>query len=147
MITCTPSKARPLYISVLQEDYEALKSKLDTCQKECIRIAELYRHDRDKFDKEIDSILSTLENNSYAIQDSGSEDSLEQELYLTIDKLRARSQALERNLIDKDNYISVLYNEIAALKKEVQNLKSIPHVDNSPVIQYLIQENERLKNK
>jgi hypothetical protein len=33
----------PLYATVPKTEYDALKKKLDICQKECIRIAELYK--------------------------------------------------------------------------------------------------------
>ena len=39
----------PLYATVPKAEYQALQKKLDICQKECIRIAELYQRDKQLF--------------------------------------------------------------------------------------------------
>lgn len=53
--------ARPLFQMVPYDEYEKIKNKLDAAQKECIRIADLYRRDRDAFNREIDRIMARLD--------------------------------------------------------------------------------------
>ena len=38
-------------------EYQALQKKLDICQKECIRIAELYQRDKKLFNNKIQRII------------------------------------------------------------------------------------------
>lgn len=47
----------PLYATVPKAEYDALKRKLDICQKECIRIAELYQRDQQLFHNKIKRII------------------------------------------------------------------------------------------
>lgn len=47
----------PLYATVPKAEYDALKKKLDICQKECIRIAELYKRDKQLFNNKIQRII------------------------------------------------------------------------------------------
>ena len=47
----------PLYATVPKAEYDALKRKLDICQKECIRIAELYQRDQQLFNNKIQRII------------------------------------------------------------------------------------------
>ena len=47
----------PLYATVPKAEYDALKKKLDICQKECIRIAELYQRDKQLFNSKIQHII------------------------------------------------------------------------------------------
>ena len=39
-----------------------MKRKLDTAQKECIRIAELYKKDRKKFEADMDRLAAMIDN-------------------------------------------------------------------------------------
>lgn len=50
----------PLYATVPKAEYDALKKKLDICQKECIRIAELYKRDKKLFENEIQQIIERI---------------------------------------------------------------------------------------
>lgn len=54
-------KPAPLYATVTMAEYQALKKKLDICQKECIRIAELYKHDKQLFNSKIQRIIRHIE--------------------------------------------------------------------------------------
>ena len=47
----------PLYATVSMAEYQALQKKLDICQKECIRIAELYQRDKKFFNTKIKRII------------------------------------------------------------------------------------------
>lgn len=51
----------PLYATVPKAEYDALKKKLDICQKECIRIVELYKRDRKLFNNKIQRIIRHIE--------------------------------------------------------------------------------------
>lgn len=51
----------PLYATVPKAEYDALKKKLDICQKECIRIAELYKRDKQRFCTKIERIIKHIE--------------------------------------------------------------------------------------
>ena len=51
----------PLYATVPKAEYDALKKKLDICQKECIRIAELYKRDKQRFGTKIERIIKHIE--------------------------------------------------------------------------------------
>lgn len=50
----------PLYATVPKAEYDAIKRKLDICQKECIRIAELYKRDKKLFENEIQQIIERI---------------------------------------------------------------------------------------
>lgn len=50
-------KPAPLYATVPMVEYQALQKKLDICQKECIRIAELYQRDKQLFNTKIKRIV------------------------------------------------------------------------------------------
>ena len=52
----------PLYATVLMAEYQALQKKLDICQKECIRIAELYKHDKQLFNRKMKRIVNHIKN-------------------------------------------------------------------------------------
>lgn len=52
-----PNHAAPLYATVPMAEYQALQKKLDICQKECIRIAELYQRDKQLFNTKIQRII------------------------------------------------------------------------------------------
>lgn len=54
-------KPAPLYATVTMAEYQAIKKKLDICQKECIRIAELYKHDKQLFNSKIQRIIRHIE--------------------------------------------------------------------------------------
>lgn len=56
------TEATPLYTTVQTIEYETIKRKLDTAQKECIRIAELYKKDRKKFEAEMDRLAAMIDN-------------------------------------------------------------------------------------
>jgi hypothetical protein len=51
----------PLYATVPKAEYDALKKKLDICQKECIRIAELYKRDRKLFEAKMERMVKRIE--------------------------------------------------------------------------------------
>ena len=51
----------PLYATVPKAEYDALKKKLDICQKECIRIAELYKRNKQRFCTKIERIIKHIE--------------------------------------------------------------------------------------
>ena len=50
----------PLYATVPKAEYDALKRKLDICQKECIRIAELYQRDKQLFNRKMKRIVNHI---------------------------------------------------------------------------------------
>ena len=54
-------KAAPLYATIPMAEYQALQKKLDICQKECIRIAELYKRDRKRFEAKIERMIKRIE--------------------------------------------------------------------------------------
>ena len=54
-------KATPLYATIPMAEYQALQKKLDICQKECIRIAELYQRDKQLFNTKIQRIIRHIE--------------------------------------------------------------------------------------
>lgn len=56
----------PLYATVPKAEYDALKKKLDICQKECIRIAELYKRDKQRFCAKIERIIKHIEETTNA---------------------------------------------------------------------------------
>lgn len=51
----------PLYATVPKTEYDSLKKKLDICQKECIRIAELYKRDRKLFEAKMERMVKRIE--------------------------------------------------------------------------------------
>lgn len=57
-------KPAPLYATVPMAEYQALQKKLDICQKECIRIAELYKRDKKLFENEIQRIIERINESS-----------------------------------------------------------------------------------
>lgn len=103
------------------DEYEKIKNKLDVAQKECIRIADLYRRDRDAFNHEIDRIMARL--------DSGQDEAFQYGGVI--------SGLLEEN--------QQLISENAELKEKLTKALQIPHTDNSIVIASMLEENERLK--
>ena len=115
--------ARPLFKTVPYDEYEKIKNKLDVAQKECIRIADLYRRDRDAFNHEIDRIMARL--------DSGQDEAFQYGGVI--------SGLLEEN--------QQLISENAELKEKLTKALQIPHTDNSSVIASLLKENEQLKNR
>ena len=52
-----PNHIQPLYATVPLAEYQALQKKLDICQKECIRIAELYQRDKQLFNNKMKRIV------------------------------------------------------------------------------------------
>ena len=52
-----PNHATPLYATVPMAEFQALQKKLDICQKECVRIAELYQRDKKLFHNKIKRII------------------------------------------------------------------------------------------
>ena len=142
-----PDHALPLYATVLQKDYNRLKERLDVCQKECIRIAELYKRDKEEFILEIDRLVSRIDGDPSYIDVVDEITRANEDFSAENDKLKAHISALERNITEKDTYIADMQEEIRLLKKEVWELKNIPHTDNSAVIDLLLEENKTLKNK
>ena len=49
-------------------EYQALQKKLDICQKECIRIAELYQRDKKLFENEIQQIIERINESNMVTQ-------------------------------------------------------------------------------
>ncbi len=142
-----PDHALPLYATVLQKDYNRLKERLDVCQKECIRIAELYKRDREEFILEIDRLVSRIDGDPSYIDTIDEIIRANEDFSAENDKLKARIRALEYNIAEKDTYIADMQEKVRLLKKEVWELKNIPHTDNSAVIALLLEENKTLKNK
>lgn len=61
-------KATPLYATIPMAEYQALQKKLDICQKECIRIAELYKRDKKLFENEIQQIIERINESNMVTQ-------------------------------------------------------------------------------
>lgn len=61
-------KATPLYATIPMAEYQALQKKLDICQKECIRIAELYKRDKKLFENEIQKIIERINESNTVTQ-------------------------------------------------------------------------------
>lgn len=61
-------KAAPLYATIPMAEYQALQKKLDICQKECIRIAELYKRDKKLFENEIQKIIERINESNTVTQ-------------------------------------------------------------------------------
>lgn len=139
-----PDHALPLYATVLQKDYNRLKERLDVCQKECIRIAELYKRDKAAFLAEIDRLVSRIDNDPDYLGVITDITNANQGLSQENDKLKAHINALEMNIADKESYIIKMQEKLRLLEKEVWDLKNIPHTDNSAVIALLLDENNKL---
>lgn len=139
-----PDLALPLYATVLQKDYNRLKERLDVCQKECIRIAELYKRDKAAFLAEIDRLVSRIDNDPDYMGVITDITNANQGLSQENDKLKAHINALEMNIADKESYIIKMQEKLRLLEKEVWDLKNIPHTDNSAVIALLLDENKKL---
>lgn len=139
-----PDHALPLYATVLQKDYNRLKERLDVCQKECIRIAELYKRDKAAFLEEIDRLVSRIDNDPDYLGVITDITNANQGLSQENDKLKAHINALEMNIADKESYIIKMQGKLRLLEKEVWDLKNIPHTDNSAVIALLLDENNKL---
>lgn len=139
-----PNHALPLYATVLQKDYNRLKERLDVCQKECIRIAELYKRDKTAFLAEIDRLVSRIDNDPDYLGVITDITNANQGLSQENDKLKAHINALEMNIADKESYIIKMQEKLRLLEKEVWDLKNIPHTDNSAVIALLLDENKKL---
>jgi len=140
-----PAHALPLYATVLQEDYDRLKAKLDICQKECIRIAELYKTDRILFDKEIETIMSRIDSDPDYTKALDNLSSQNQELISENQELKERVAKVKAILEVKDACINEMVHKIQVLEKSVQDLKQMPHTDNTAVIARLLDENAKLK--
>ena len=137
--------ARPLFQMVPYDEYERIKSKLDITQKECIRIADLYRYNRNAFFVEIDKIMAKIDTNPDYVE-------VTNDILVTNKNLRDENAALKENisrlqeaLVTKDNCINKLTAKVHELEKNIWDIQRIPHTDNSVVIERLMDENARLK--
>lgn len=137
------TNARPLFQTVPYEEYERILAKLDIAQKECMRIADLYRRDRDAFNREIDKIMSKIDSENF----SSSVDNFIQKLQNENATLKNLNAKLQETSVLKDSCIASLREEIRKLNDKVWKLQSIPHTDNSAVIDLLLEENARLKEQ
>lgn len=144
-VSQVPAHTLPLYATVLQEDYNILKDKLDVCQKECIRIAELYKTDRALFDKEIEKIMAWIDSDPDYTKALGNLSSQNQQLISENAALKEKLAKATAALESKDACIDRMADKIRTLEKEVWGLKNIPHTDNSAVIARLLEENETYK--
>lgn len=140
-----PTHALPLYATVLQEDYDRLKAKLDICQKECIRIAELYKTDRILFDKEIETIMSRIDSDPDYTKALDNLSSQNQQLISENTELKEKLTKVIEILDIRDASIDEMTHKIQTLEKTVQELKQIPYTDNTAVIERLVDENNQLK--
>lgn len=138
----TLSRGTPLYATILQEDYDRLQNKLDVCQKECIRIVELYRKDKNLFEKEIEKIMSTIDNDPDYKQALGDLAISNQRYKDENAALKENVKALTQAIAIRDTRIEEMSEQIHDLKQEIWVLQKIPHTDNSAVIARLQEEND-----
>lgn len=78
---CLPGQThpRPLNVEIPMADFEATKRKLDAAQKECIRIADLYRHDKARLEHELDRLVAMLDHGEITAQESAQMQTLKAE--------------------------------------------------------------------
>lgn len=134
----------PLYATVLQQDYNRLKDKLDVCQKECIRIAELYRTNRNQCDLEIEKIIARIDSDPDYTKVLGDLSAQNQQLLIENAQLNHRLELVTAALAVRDTRIAQLSDKVYELTKSVEVLQRIPYTDNSAVIEFLQDENAQL---
>ena len=139
--------ARPLFQMVPYDEFEQIKNKLNVAQKECIRIADLYRNHRDAFFLEIDKIMAKIDSNpdyKAVANDIVSENKHLKEENATLKECNSK---LQESLVKKDECIGRLTNKVHELEKALWDIQRIPHTDNTAVIERLIDENAKLKER
>lgn len=134
----------PLYATVLQKDYNRLKDKLDACQKECIRIAELYRTNRNQCNLEIEKIIDRIDSDPDYTKVLGDLSVQNQQLLSENAQLQNRLELVTAALEVRDTRIAQLSDKVYELEKSVEALQHIPYTDNSAVIEFLQDENAQL---
>lgn len=134
----------PLYATVLQKDYNRLKDKLDVCQKECIRIAELYRTNRNQCNLEIEKIIARIDSDPDYTKVLGDLSVQNQQLLSENAQLQNRLELVTAALEVRDTRIAQLSDKVYELEKSVEALQRIPSTDNSAVIEFLQDENAQL---
>ena len=134
----------PLYATVLQKDYNRLKDKLDACQKECIRIAELYRTNRNQCNLEIEKIIARIDSDPDYTKVLGDLSVQNQQLLSENAQLQNRLELVTAALEVRDTRIAQLSDKVYELEKSVEALQRIPSTDNSAVIEFLQDENAQL---
>ena len=137
--------ARPLFQMVPYDEYERIKCKLDITQKECIRIADLYRNNRDAFYVEIDKIMAKIDTNPDYVEVTNNILVANKNLKDENATLKESISRLQEALVTKDNCIDRLTAKVHELEKTIWEIQRIPHTDNSAVIERLTDENARLR--
>jgi hypothetical protein len=127
------------------DEYERIKSKLDITQKECIRIADLYRNNRDAFYVEIDKIMAKIDTNPDYVEVTNDILMANKNLKDENATLKENISRLQEALVTKTNCINKLTAKVHELEKNIWDIQRIPHTDNSAVIERLMDENTRLK--
>lgn len=127
------------------EEYERIKCKLDITQKECIRIADLYRDNRDAFYVEIDKIMAKIDTNPDYVEVAKNILAANKNLKDENTALKENISRLQEVLVTKDNCIDRLTAKVHELEKNIWGIQRIPHTDNSAVIERLTEENARLR--
>ena len=134
----------PLYATVLQQDYNRLKDKLDVCQKECIRIAELYRTNRNQCNLEIEKIIARIDSDPDYTKVLGDLSVQNQQLLIENAQLNRKLELVTEALAVRDTRIAQLSDKVYELEKSVEVLQRIPYTDNSAGIEFLQDENAQL---
>ena len=111
----------PLYATILQQDYNRLKDKLDVCQKECIRIAELYRTNRDQCNSEIEKIIARIDSDPDYTKVLGDLAAQNQQLLTDNAQLKHRLELVTAALEAKDTRIAQLSDKVDTLKRNMTN--------------------------
>ena len=139
--------AQPLFHTIPYEDYERLKAKLDATQKECIRIAELYRKDKDLCHKEIEKIMARIDTDPDYPEAINDISAINQELRNENAEIRKLNAWLKESLTLRDNCIKSLTEKNATLEKKLWDLQRIPYTGNAAVIGSLQQKIHNLEER
>lgn len=139
--------AQPLFHTIPYEDYERLKAKLDATQKECIRIAELYRKDKDLCHKEIEKIMARIDTDPDYPKAINDISAINQELRNENAEIKKQNAWLQESLTLRDNCIKSLTEKNATLEKKLWDLQRSPYIDNSAVTDRLKQIIHNLEEK
>ena len=125
----------PLYATILQQDYNRLKDKLDVCQKECIRIAELYRTNRDQCNSEIEKIIARIDSDPDYTKVLGDLAAQNQQLLAENAQLKSRLELTTAALEARDTRIAQLSDKVHELEQSTNTFKTI--TSNPAVIEFL----------